>query len=362
MIARSQFSRAFSRHHDFRALRRSAFTLVELLASMGVLSFLMLILVSVTDSATRAWRGSQSRSDVFQSARTSLELVSRELTPAVVDTRMQFVVGPGSILADAGAKNVVQKAPVALWMAPLGDDGSLRCVGYYLYRDAARGFYRLKRIYIAPTLADGKTISPYFPKMLNPSNPRDTEVQTSAEHEKWFTRHWDEVAFDEEDKNNNQAVVSSAADGVVAFWVQCLDVLNNPIVPLSSKSTASYANKHPESVLHYNSAAYFQVATTSAFENGTSFQYLAKTDQSMKANRVPAAIDLTVVIIDNATITRGFPVPEQTDDCNVAVKSGTFKGALDVEASVKKYSDKLIENKIYNARTFTTRVKLVNGI
>jgi prepilin-type N-terminal cleavage/methylation domain-containing protein len=197
------------------------FTLIELLASMALLTFLMLALAGVTESASRAWREGQGRTETFQSARTSLEIIARELTPAVVDTRTQFVVAPGSILTQAGAKNVAPNSSVALWMAPLGDNGALHCVGYYLYRDSARQFHRIKRIAIAPPSAT--KLSPYYPQMLNPSNPRDPQVRTSPVNAEWFTRHWEADTFDEERVSNAQAVVSSAADGVIAFWIQCLE-------------------------------------------------------------------------------------------------------------------------------------------
>ena len=84
----------------------AAFTLIELLAAISLLSVLLLILASVTESAGSAWRLGRSRVDTFQSARSALEIMARELTPAVVDTRMQFVVAPGKLLTDAGALGV----------------------------------------------------------------------------------------------------------------------------------------------------------------------------------------------------------------------------------------------------------------
>lgn len=323
-----------------------AFTLVELLVSVALLTFIMLILAGITESAGRAWREGQSRTETFQSARTSLEIVTREITPAVVDTRMQFVVAPGDILTTAGAKNVAPNSPTVLWMAPLGDDGSLCCVGYYLYRDDARQFYRLKRLFI-PAPKNAKP-SPYFPQMVNANDPQNSDLRTSSINADWFTRTWDGNAFDEESPANDQVVVSAAADGIVAFWTQCLDVLGNP-VPLVSKSPI-----HPSSTLYYNSAAYFQVATSTPFENGRSLLYLAQTPQSMKANRVPAAVEFTLVTIDSRILARGLPVPQQVNvyDAN---------GALDVDASIQAYTALLQKNRIYNARTFSTRAKLVNG-
>lgn len=332
--------------HGARRRVPVAFTLVELLVSLALLSFIMLILAGVTESASNAWREGQSRTETFQSARTALEILTREITPAVVDTRMQFVVAPGDILARAGAKNVAPESPALLWMAPLGDEGSLSCVGYYLYRDDVRQFYRLKRLFIpAPT---NTKASPYFPRMISANNPRDPELRTSPVNADWFTRSWDANAFDEENAANSQGVVSSAADGIIAFWVQPLDVLGHP-VPLVAKSSV-----HPSSELYYNSAAYFQVATSTPFESGRSLLYLAQTPQSMKANRVPAAIDFTLVMVDSRVLTRRLPIPQQTNVYDAA-------GALDVDASVQAFTSLLQKKRIFNARTFSTRAKLVNG-
>jgi type II secretory pathway component PulJ len=324
-----------------------AFTLVELLVSVALLAFLLLILSTVTDSARGAWSEGKKRTETFQSARTALELMARELTPAVVDTRMQFVVAPGEILKRVGARHVAADAPALLWMAPLGEDGELRCVGYYLARDEVRRFHRLKRIYIGPKDPAGKPAR-YFPKMINLDDPRDSSLRISPVDAKWFTRRWNSDAFNEEDPTNDELITADAADGVIAFWVQSLDVLGNP-VPVLSK-----AENHPLSELYYNSAAYFQVATSTPFEGGASLVYLAETPQAMKANRVPAAVDLTVVTLDTEWLALGKPIPAQTSIL-------TEKGTLDVEASVREFTERLHAHQIHKARVFTTRAKLING-
>ncbi len=313
----------------------SGFSLIELMVSVALLAVLLLILEKVTDSVMRAWREGQARTDGFQSARTALEVMSRELSPAVVDTRLQFVVAPGTLLKAKGAPDVAPEAP------------DLRCVGYYLAQDPIRKFYRLKRISIGPLGIDGKD-SPYFPGTVATNHPGEKEPRSSPIDANWFTDKWDDAAFDEEDPENEVAVVSSAADGVIGFWVQCRDVLGRPIALLSN------AANHPKSELFYNSAAYFQVATTTPFENGESFIYLAETLQSMKANRVPASVELTIVTLDSAILNRGVTIPAQSNLFDPA-------GALDLDASVHKFQSELRQNHIYTARTFTTRAKLVNG-
>jgi Tfp pilus assembly protein PilW len=100
-------------------------TLTELLVSMGILTFLMLILSSATESAGRAWRDGQARTDTYQSARTALELMARELSSAVIDTRMQFVIGPSTTVSNVVrktdpelAEKFASESPILLWMAP----------------------------------------------------------------------------------------------------------------------------------------------------------------------------------------------------------------------------------------------------
>ena len=332
------------------------FTLVEVLVSVSLLAYLLTILFSVSDVASRAWRDGQSRTDAFQSGRTTLEIMARELTPAVVDARMQFVVAPGSVLSKAGATNVAESAPAMLWMAPVGEDGGLRCLGYYLYRDPARKFYRLKRLLIAPTDASGR-LSDYFPRVAsaqdpgNPTkliDPRDKQNRTNPVDASWFTRNWDADAFDEEKEDNTKAVVSSAADGVIALWVQCYDQLGHP-VPLVSQ-----AKNHPKSELAYNSAAYFEMASTAPFSSGQSTLYLAETPLTPKANRVPQAVEITIVTLDRSTILKASAIPEQ-------INAADASGALDVGASLRSYQELLKANHLYNARTFTTRAHLING-
>lgn len=335
-------------HH----LSRRAFTLVEMLVAVSLVTYLMIILFSATDAASRAWRDGQARTDAYQNGRTTLEIMAREITPAVVDTRMQFVVAPGKIIANAGAPLVDPKAPALLWMAPLGEDGGLRCVGYYLQRDEERKFFRLKRLLTGPEEADG-TPSPYFPLQLSTSgatiNPRSERYRTDPTDARWFTRHWNESAFNEEDVENNKAIVSTVADGVIALWVQCYDLLGQPI-PLVSE-----AKQHPRTELAYNSAAYFQMATSEPFEpSRQGVLYLAETPQTMKANRVPQAVEITIVTLDQTSIKKAASIPQQTNEL-------TATGTLDVEASLQALKSRLQAAQIYTSRTFSTRARLING-
>ncbi|MCB1230528.1 MAG: hypothetical protein KDN19_09695 [Verrucomicrobiae bacterium] len=323
--------------------------MIELLVSFTVFSVLMVLLLGAVTPVSRAWSEGERRVETHQRARGALELLARELTPAVVDTRMQFVVLPGEELSQAGASGVAPESPALLWMAPLGQNGQLRCVGYYLYRDQDRGFFRLKRIFIRPHPPDDPDRpNPYFPRLVNHADTRDLSMRTSPVSANWFLDRWDESAFAEEDLSNNRAVVSTVADGVIGFWVQCYDLLGEPIPWLSK------AMYHPRSPLIYNSAAYFQMATTSPFDSGRTTVFLAKTPQAMKANRVPAEMEFSLVVVDESVSLRGTRVPTMQN-----LMDG--KGALDMDASVEAFMKELEKAGIDRAEVFTTRVKLVNG-
>lgn len=324
-----------------RTLKRG-FSLVELLVAFSVLSILMAILLGAVPSVTSTWIESERRIETYQRARGALELMTRELTPAVVDTRMQFIVMPGDQLVGAGAETVAPGSPALFWMAPLGQGGELRCVGYYLFRDDEKGFHRLKRIYIEPDNPDE-----YFPRLVNKEDARDLSMRTDPVTAKWFLSNLDDRAFDEQDPTNDSAVVSTAADGVIAFWVQCYDLLGNPVTWLSE------AENHPSSDLIYNSAAYFQMATTLPFDSGETTDYLRLTKLVMKAHRVPSEVEITIVTIDTAVIAQGQQIP--------LMENLLVDGKLDMDGSVQLFLGNLEGAGIRGAEVFTTKVKLVNG-
>ena len=320
------------------------FSLVELMAATAFVAILIVVLAMATGAMTESWKQAESRLQGHQEGRAALDFLARELAPAVVDTRMQFVVMPAAMLADAGAANVTPDTPALLWMAPLGGRGDLRCVGYYLTRDDDRRRYELKRLFIAPDHPGG-----YFPRMINPANPRDPTLRTDPVSARWFLQNWDATAFDDDDPGNELAVTASAADRVIGFWVACIDRLGAPIPWLSHDAN------HPSTSLQFNSAAYFHLATESPFQNGTGIAYLTDSDQqAMKANLLPAAIEVALVTVDQQVLELGLEIPAPV----------TVLDALnrpDLEASLAAFETQLLANNIRTARVFRTRIELING-
>ncbi|MFV1994072.1 MAG: type II secretion system protein J [Verrucomicrobiales bacterium] len=322
--------------------RVRAFSLVELLISITVITVMLLFLVSMTDTVARVWTRSGIKLETSQSARASLELMTREMTPAVIGPLSQFVVFPGELLSECGCAAVAPGSQAALWMAPLGVDGDMRMVGYYLERVEELLFYRLKRIYIGPENED------YFPPGLDVANLDDPATRSSASDAGRFLGGLDSAAFDDRNPEGIRAVVSTVADGVIAIWIQCIDLLGNPI-PWASESEL-----HPDTRLMFNSAAFFQMATTTPFDNGSSFTYLPDHPQVMKGDRLPAAVEITLVTLDSRTLARAYALPEIP---NVL----TDNGVLDVRLSLQAFRNALGDIGIRESRTFMTRAKLAGA-
>jgi prepilin-type N-terminal cleavage/methylation domain-containing protein len=132
-------------------MKKEAFTLTELLVAMAVFSGLILLLFSVVDQTTTAWRQSEQRVDAFREARAALFVIGRDLqsfikahdvAPAdgVADFGYFFVNPDGSGNTDVTFSGVASNAEgdrlFFLTAQPGGAQNNARgeicSVGYYL--------------------------------------------------------------------------------------------------------------------------------------------------------------------------------------------------------------------------------------
>src|SRR5664280_2130498 len=67
-----------------------AFTLIELLASMAILSLIMVMLFSAFEQISKAWTNGENRVETFTQARAILDLMSRELSQAIATPKIPF--------------------------------------------------------------------------------------------------------------------------------------------------------------------------------------------------------------------------------------------------------------------------------
>lgn len=377
-----QYLRHRPRPRQALARGSAAFTLAELLVSIGVLALILAMFGSLVTGVQTSWMNHEQRTSNAQGGRAAIELLGRELAPALVDTRMQFAVIQGTHLADFGCTDLAPNAPAIFWMAPLGPNGSLRMVGYYLTRPDANGVggFRLKRAYASPVienLADPTAPSRhrYFPRVSTDAlNSYDVLGPPKACDVEWLLGQLDANAFNDDDPTNDWAITSTTVDNVVALWIQPIDLSGRPIPWLSESGNHPVGSGTPpfnqlgteKSQIIFNSASFF-LQNVSADPTATdSFIYKGGTfnppGSHLRANQVPAAVEVTLVLIDERVIARldamDLAVPQQT---NVLVNAGSGEQVLDLNASLAAFNTALHNANIESARRFTTRIEMLNG-
>jgi len=131
--------------------RRTAFTLIELLVATAVLSMLVLLLSSMLSSALDVWRRGRSQSEVRESARSVIELITNELRQVVLppdptaSNNLEFVISSPDLNARFKHRDTI------FWQAPVANNqgkGDLAIVGYFIRQDGARS--SLCRVFINP--------------------------------------------------------------------------------------------------------------------------------------------------------------------------------------------------------------------
>jgi type II secretory pathway pseudopilin PulG len=127
--------------------KRAAFSLVELLVTMGVLSTLMILLMSFFTQATDAWNKSENRIDSYREVRAAFYYIKRDLGTMIVSDQLPWLhLADPAGSADPLMEDTIRGEPSnpaqgnaifflsAKTADAQGDQGSsdLCAVGYYL--------------------------------------------------------------------------------------------------------------------------------------------------------------------------------------------------------------------------------------
>jgi uncharacterized protein (TIGR02599 family) len=85
-----------------------AFTLVEILVSVAILSLLMLLVVQMIGSVDKIWKNTSSKIEAFQGARAGFQLMTSELRQATLNTYFDYYNAAGQMLTQWYAANPTQ--------------------------------------------------------------------------------------------------------------------------------------------------------------------------------------------------------------------------------------------------------------
>lgn len=319
---------------------RAAFTLVELLVSMAVLTVLMLILLSMTSATQKTWTYTTGKVEQFREAREAFESLTRRLSQATLNTywdydnpttptkylrqsELRFISGPG--LAGSATTTPPRPTHSIFFQAPLGftDNSTYASLENLLN---TWGFYI--------EFADDSPFRPSFITSAARSRFRLMELMEPSESLTLYTHTSGNQTYNGTDWFDTPLGDSSIPKRPIAENVIALVIL--PKLSPNDQAAGSYTNA--------------SLAPNYTYDSTTT-----KADKNLNPkNQLPPILQVTMVAIDEASANRLSAAD------NNAIQSTL--GGLFSDAS--KYSTDLttletfLSGKNISYRVFTTNVSI----
>jgi uncharacterized protein (TIGR02599 family) len=344
--------KAFPQNEAGRASASAAFSLIELLISLAVLSVLVVLAASLIGAIQDVWKRSSARTEQFRSARQALETVSARLSQAtlnpywVVQTNasgvpvryerqsdLRFLTGPAiSTIGSTLGNGTIVPGSAVFFQAPTGyfsnsTDSSLNAAlntfGYYVEYGPDSSPPPFISTSIIPTKNRFRLV-----EFIDPSDGLTVFSKTSGKSayngKDWFT---DPLA-----KTGNRRVL---ADNIVAFVA---------LPRLSSVEDRSVGQVDLSPKFSYDSTSPTPVPITN--EKGELVQHIIR-------HQLPPIVDIAVVAISETTanrITWGSSRPDFGT-------STLFQNAADMDADLEILRTNIAEKGL-SARVFRTSVPI----
>ncbi|HEX4086014.1 MAG TPA: Verru_Chthon cassette protein C [Chthoniobacteraceae bacterium] len=86
---------------------RAAFTLIEMLVSVAILSLILVVVASIADQTRRTWSFTNSKIEQFSGARTAFETVTRQLSQATLNSYWDYVNASGVARSSSNASTFI---------------------------------------------------------------------------------------------------------------------------------------------------------------------------------------------------------------------------------------------------------------
>ena len=110
--------------------KKTAFSLLELLVAVSVLSILLVILLNIVQGATNLWRTSENKVEAYREARAALQVISSDLRNALASTNTSFF--RTNISGYPSATNLAFLATLPLSSQNIDSLSDVCTVGYFL--------------------------------------------------------------------------------------------------------------------------------------------------------------------------------------------------------------------------------------
>jgi hypothetical protein len=313
-------------------LRSGAFTLLEMLVSVSVLSLIVVVLTGMFDQTSRIWSQGESSNARRRSARAVADFIAADLRGAAIpvsgrDTTMrgnlQFVVNPSQISANF-------RFPHAFfWQAPVAADaslGDLAEVGYFIRWVGPAGRVRpaLCRFFVNPSKTQGGAV------VANPDY-----LIYAADPNAWLS---EELLERVAPADQASGYLGLLAEDVLGLWVRCYGLNGNELPNFDSRLGYPYEY------------------TYSKYEGGR-----ASTVNATVTRYLPARVEVSLVQLDAKVANRLLETSGNAASLQALANDPTIRDAAGFVTKVQGMSDPLSLQLIPGLRTAQATVYLDNA-
>ena len=330
---------------------RRAFSLIELMVAMGILSILMLMMTVLLDQVQKSWRYSESRISQFREARVAFDLMTKNIGQASLNTYWDLADKDKDGLYD-GYFRTTELHFITLDATDLNASGSQKLVGQAVFFQAPLGFsgeYRNLnnlfngRGYFVAFGSDEK-FKPSFVESADRYRFRLMEFRPPAESNQVFEDGAKERNADKP-QDFSQWIRQTAGVGKGGFEDHLNPLAENIIALIVSPRDSL------ENAADTRGKTYSKIAPNYGFDSNNQAEGF-----SDFAQQVPPLVRVTMVAIDETAATRLENGEEMPVDLT-APFSGLFKRTEDYSNDVQTLSDELNEMEI-NHKVFSSLVML----
>ena len=258
----------------------SAFTLLELLVSVAVLSILILMLAQVSNMVANTWNNGNARAERRANGRALVDFMARELRSAALPVA-QPRDSDGEVITTYPDLNFVHNPSTVsekflhphavFWQAPIANnltEGDLATIGYFIRWDTTTS--NIPRAMLCR----------YF------VNPNDDAYDIYKNPEVWIDDNAIEKVAPGDNRLDSAGQLNAYrglfADNVIAFWAQCYDAAGN-IIDGTSSNQGNLSTNSFDSRKDY----------TGKDAQGESRTFTAPT--------LPHSVDVSFVLVDSRT-------------------------------------------------------------
>lgn len=328
-----------------------AFSLIELMVAMGILSILMLMMTVLLDQVQKSWRYSESRISQFREARVAFDLMTKNIGQASLNTywdladqdkdglydgyyrtsELHFITLDGTSINAGGGQTIVGQS--VFFQAPLGFSGEYRNLNNLFN---GRGYF--------VAFGSDENFRPSFVESADRYRFRLMEFRPPAEANQVFQDGYKERAMDQP-----QAFTEwfrQAAGVGSGTFEEHLNPLAENIIALIVSPRDSLENAADS-----RGETFSKIAPNYSFDSNNQDPGF-----SGFAQQVPPLVRVTMVAIDEAAATRlenGDAMPADL----TAPFAGLFRRTESYSSDVQQLSEELNRLQI-NHKVFSSLVML----